>query len=167
MTHVTRHKKKGEEQWISTCRIQNQKVYYGQVKAVQKYSFLIILVILLSSLASAQASVPLITGISMQSDGTILIDWTFDLDNNVDHYEIYRSTDVNGNFSHIGDAQKGTFSFIDKTDLFKTMDKLFYYKIKAVGAGFSQTSNSRSVLYSISSSAAKRTWGSIKAMFRY
>ena len=63
-------------------------------------------------------------------------------------------------------AQKGTLYFVDKTDLFKTEDKLFCYKVKAVGTGFSQTSSSRSVIYSNTSSAAKRTWGSIKAMFR-
>ena len=136
------------------------------MNSVQKYFLLVIFTIVFSGLASAQISVPLITGASMQSDGTVLISWTFDQDNNVDHYEIYRSTDINGNFSHIGDAQRGTLYFIDKTDLFKTTDKLFCYKVKAVGTGYSQTSSSRSVLYSSTSSVSKLTWGSIKAMFR-
>jgi fibronectin type 3 domain-containing protein len=136
------------------------------MKTSKKYILLIILLIIFSSLVVAQTSGPQITKASLQNDGTILISWTFDLDNNVVHYEIYRSTDVNGPFSQIGDAPKGTLYFVDKTDLFKTVDKLFYYKVKAVCAGYSQTSNSMSVLYSSTSSVGKRTWGSIKAMFR-
>jgi fibronectin type 3 domain-containing protein len=130
------------------------------------YFFLVVITIILSSMVLAQMSGPQITKASMQSDGTVLISWTFDMDSNVGHYEIWRSTDVNGSFSQIGDVPKGTLYFVDKTDLFKTVDKLFYYKVKAVGAGYSQTSSSMSVLYSSTSSAAKRTWGSIKAMFR-
>ena len=137
------------------------------MKVYKKYLPLIILLIVFNSLVLAQISAPQITAVSAQSDGTILISWTFVSDNNVDHYEVYRSTDVNGTFSHIGEnVPKGTFYFIDRYDLFKTADKLFYYKIKAVGTGFSQTSGSTSILYSSTSSAAKRTWGSIKAMFR-
>ena len=127
----------------------------------QKYSLLIIF----SSFVLAQTSAPQITGVSMQSDGTILINWTFDLDNTVDQYEIYRSTDINGTFSQIGNTPKGTLYFIDK-DLFKAADKHFCYKVKAVGSGYSQTSSSVGVLYSIKSGVGKRTWGSIKAMFR-
>jgi fibronectin type 3 domain-containing protein len=130
------------------------------------YSLLIVLLITFCSLVSAQTSAPKINGVSTQTDGTILISWRFDLDNNVDHYEIYRSTDVNGTFSHIGDTPKGTLYFIDKTDLFKTAGKYFCYKVTAVGLGDSRTSEIVGVLYNSTSSAAKRTWGSIKAMFR-
>jgi hypothetical protein len=136
------------------------------MKTGQIYFLLIVLAVVFSSRMAAQMSGPQITKASMQSDGTVLINWMFDMDSNVGHYEIWRSTDVNGTFSQIGDVPKGTLYFVDKTDLFKTADKLFYYKVKAVGTGFSQTSGSMSVLYSSTSSTAKRTWGSIKAMFR-
>ena len=137
------------------------------MKTRKTYFLLVVITILLSSMVFSQMSNPQITKASMQSDGTVLICWTFDMDGNVGHYEIWRSTDVNGPFSQIGDVQKGTFYFIDKNDLFKTVDKLFYYKVKAVGTtGYSQTSSSMSVLYSGTSSTPKRTWGSIKAMFR-
>jgi capsular polysaccharide biosynthesis protein len=132
----------------------------------QKYSLLIILLVILSSLVSAQISVPQITGVSPQSDGTILINWTIGSENGVVYYEIYRSTDINGTFSLIGNAQKGTLYFIDKTDLFKTTSRYFCYKVTAVGSSDSRTSNIMGVSYSSTSSAAKRTWGSIKAMFR-
>jgi hypothetical protein len=136
------------------------------MKAGQIYSLLIFLLIAFCSLVSAQTSAPKIISVSAQNDGTILISWRFDLDNSVDHYEINRSTDVNGTFGHIGDAPKGTLYFIDKTDLFKTTSKYFCYKVTAVGLGDSRTSDIMGVLYNSTSSAAKRTWGSIKAMFR-
>ncbi len=135
------------------------------MKAGQRYILFIILLLISNGLVFAQTSAPQITRLVVQSDG-VLINWTFDEDNSVDHYEIYRSTDINGTFSDIGNTPKGTLYFVDKTDLFKTVDKLFYYKVKAVGAGYSLTSSSRSIIYSSTSSAAKRTWGSIKAMFR-
>jgi hypothetical protein len=135
------------------------------MKLVQKYSLLIILLMGIPWLVLAQTSAPRITGVSPQSDGSILISWTF-YDTTVDHFELYRSTDVNGVFGHIGDAPKGTFSFVDKTDLFKITGKYFCYKVMAVGSGDSRTSNIMGVLYNSTSSAAKRTWGSIKAMFR-
>jgi hypothetical protein len=136
------------------------------MKAGQKYSLLIILFGIFYSVTSAQTSAPQITGVSMQSDGTVLINWTIGSENGVSYYEIYRSTDVNGTFSRIGDAPKGTLYFIDKTDLFKTESKYFCYKVTAVGPGDSRTSNIVGILYNSTSSAAKRTWGSIKAMFR-
>ena len=135
------------------------------MKTVQKYSLLMILLLSLPFLVLAQTSAPQITGVSPQSDGSILISWTFN-DNTFDHFELFRSTDVNGVFGHIGDAPKGTFSFVDKSDLFKTAGKYFCYKVTAVGSGDSRTSNIMGVLYNSTSSAAKRTWGSIKAMFR-
>ena len=114
----------------------------------------------------AQISSPQITGVSTQNDGSILISWTIGSENGINYYEIYRSTDVNGTFSHIGDAPKGTLYFIDKTDLFKTASSFFCYKVIAIGSSDSRTSNIVGISYSGISSAAKRTWGSIKAMFR-
>ena len=136
------------------------------MKARPKYSLLIILLIIFSGLVSAQISAPQITGVSAQSDGTILINWTIGSESDISFYEIERGTDVNGTFSHIGDASKGTLYFIDKTDLFKTANKYFCYKVTAVGSSGSRTSNIMGILYNSTSSAAKRTWGSIKAMFR-
>ncbi|RPI01551.1 MAG: hypothetical protein EHM64_15545 [Ignavibacteriae bacterium] len=136
------------------------------MKIDRKYTVLLFFLIGVISLASAQSSAPQINGVAAQNDGTILINWAYNSDNTVSHYEILRSTDINGAFVHIGDTPKGTFYFIDKTDLFKTSSKYFCYKVIAVGVNESRTSNIMGVLYNSTSSAAKRTWGSIKAMFR-
>jgi hypothetical protein len=122
--------------------------------------------VIVSTLLTAQTSTPQITGVSTQSDGTVLINWVVGSENGINYYEIYRGTDLNGTFSRIGNAPKGTFCFIDKNDLFKTDSRYFCYKVTAVGSSSSQTSNVLGVLYNSTSSAPKRTWGSIKAMFR-
>jgi hypothetical protein len=136
------------------------------MKTGQKYLHLLILTVLVSTLLTAQTSTPQITGVSTQSDGTVLINWVIGSENGINYYEIYRGTDLNGTFSRIGNAPKGTFYFIDKNDLFKTDSRYFCYKVTAVGSSSSQTSNVLGVLYNSTSSAPKRTWGSIKAMFR-
>ena len=136
------------------------------MKAGQKYPLLVILLAVFSSLASAQLSTPQITGITMQNDGTVLINWSMGSENGVSYYEIDRSTDINGSFSRIGSVPKGTQYFVDKTDLFKTESKYFCYKVTAFGTSDSRTSSIVGILYNSTSSAAKRTWGSIKAMFR-
>ena len=103
-----------------------------------------------------------------QSDGTIIISWTVDSETGVDHYEIYRSTSNVGQFLKIGDQKCGVFEFKD-TGLFKTSVKYFCYRVIAMGTDETFRSQSAIVgtLYNDgTSSAAKRTWGSIKAMFR-
>ena len=138
------------------------------MKSRQKYSLLIILFLILSSLSLAQTSTPQITGVSVQGDGTILVNWTIGSDNGVSYYGIYRSTGSDGNFIDIGSVPKGTSSFVDKNDLFKTTSTYFCYKVIAFNADKTILSQSTPVVvsYNSTSSAAKRTWGSIKAMFR-
>ena len=103
-----------------------------------------------------------------QSDGTIIISWTVDSETGVDHYEIFRSTSNVGQFVKIGDQKCGVFEFKD-TGLFKTTIKYFCYRVIAMGAD--QTFRSQSAIVGTlyndgTSTTAKRTWGSIKAMFR-
>jgi hypothetical protein len=102
-----------------------------------------------------------------QSDGTIIISWTVDSETGIDHYEIYRSTSNVGQFVKIGDQKCGVFEFKD-TGLFKTTIKYFCYRVIAIGTDQNFRSQSAIVgtLYNATSSTAKRTWGSIKAMFR-
>jgi hypothetical protein len=133
----------------------------------RKHSLLIIFLTVFTSFASAQISTPQISRISAQSDGTILINWTIGSENGVDHYIVSRSTSINGTFTPLDyKPPKGTLYFIDKSDLFKTTGKYFCYTVTAVGSGESQTSSVMGLVYDSPSSTAKRTWGSIKAMFR-
>lgn len=75
---------------------------------------------------------------------------------------------LNSEFIPIGSIQpKGNnsyYSFIDET-AFKSLGSVYYYRLKIVDVnGNVSYSNEISILHSVSS--VKRTWGSIKAMFR-
>jgi hypothetical protein len=137
------------------------------MKAGQKYFLPILLFMVFSGMLLAQTSTPVITEVKQESDGTMRISWSIGSEDGIDHYEIFRSTGTTGQFSHIGDVPHGTFSFTDNYDLFKTTGKYFRYQIKALHA---ETIVGQSAIvgasYNSTSSAAKRTWGSIKAMFR-
>jgi hypothetical protein len=137
------------------------------MNTAQRYSLQLILLVIFSGMLIAQNSVPKITDVKQENDGTMRINWSIGSEDGIDHYTIFRSTGTTGQFSQIGDVPKGTFSFTDNYDLFKTMGKYFRYQIKAFHA---ETLVSQSDIvgasYNSTSSAAKRTWGSIKAMFR-
>ncbi len=132
-------------------------------KNIFTIAFLFVIVFGVASAQTISLSDP-----KSQSDGTILISWTVDSETGIDHYEIYRSTSNVGQFVKIGDQKCGVFEFKD-TGLFKTTIKYFCYKVIAIATDQSVRSQSAIVgtLYNDgTSSTAKRTWGSIKAMFR-
>jgi hypothetical protein len=115
----------------------------------------------------AQTSKPIITDVKQENDGAMRVSWSIGSEDGIDHYGIFRSTGTTGQYSHIGDVPRGTFSFNDTYDLFKTTGKYFRYQIKALHAEtIVSQSDPVGASYNSTSSAAKRTWGSIKAMFR-
>lgn len=101
--------------------------------------------------------------------GSIRISWKSSSETNVDHYDIYRGTDINGPLTAVGNVQRGNFLFVDMNDLFKNASQFFCYKVVAVTAQGDIIGQSEIIgtSYNSTSSTAKRTWGSIKAMFRY
>jgi len=96
------------------------------------------------------------------------LDWTNASANANYRYEVYRSSGGSDQFVFIGVVERGSSYFDDKNDLYKNADQFFSYKVIAVGSSGPQgVSNIMNVSYNNStSSTAKRTWGSIKAMFR-
>jgi hypothetical protein len=105
--------------------------------------------------------------------GGIKISWTSESESGFDHYEIYRRAGYSGSFicvrdniSRLGDYRN--YTIIDYSDLFKTEGTLFQYKVRVVYVNGSIWENPSpiSTSYNSSTSVGKRTWGSIKAMFR-
>jgi hypothetical protein len=86
----------------------------------------------------------------------------------LNHFVIERKT-PQSSFSEVGTVQpKGNNSFYSFTDqnTYKANDMVFVYRLKIVDDN-NQVSYSKDVTVTHSiSSIAKRTWGSIKAMFR-
>jgi len=110
------------------------------------------------------------------SDG-ITLSWTTSQENGLQDFAVERETQPNSEqWNQIDGLIKPTgagssYSFIDKSDnLLKTSSTtLFVYRIRVDGTdGSVAYSSNSSASYSFSglSGVAKRTWGSIKAMFR-
>lgn len=103
-----------------------------------------------------------------RSDGEdVRLEWKTGDENNLQKFVIERKT-PQSNFTEIGILNpKGSNSFyffIDK-NAYKSTDLLFNYRLKIVDNS-NQASYSHEVTVSHSVSGVKRTWGSIKAMFR-
>lgn len=97
----------------------------------------------------------------------IKLEWQTGEENNLQKFVIERKT-PQSSFAEIGIVTpKGSnsyYSFIDQ-NTYKTNDLIFIYRLKIVDNNGQVTySNETTVSHSIS--GVKRTWGSIKAMFR-
>jgi hypothetical protein len=133
-----------------------------------KYLFaVIILLFILAGMTLAQSN-PTITDVKAY-DGFIRISWKVDSEVGVDHYEVWRSCGISVPIQVGFDLKPGVHFFDDKTvGLYKTEDQYFSYQVRAIGPNQSTQSNSKveGIRYTNPSSTPKRTWGSIKAMFR-
>lgn len=103
-----------------------------------------------------------------RSDGEdVRLEWKTGEENNLQKFVIERKT-PQSIFTEIAFVNpKGSnslYSFIDK-NAYKSTDLLFNYRLKIVDNS-NQASYSHEVTVSHSVSGVKRTWGSIKAMFR-
>jgi hypothetical protein len=125
-----------------------------------------ILLCVLTGMVFAQSS-PTITNVE-SFDGYIRVVWTLNPETGIDHYEVWRSSGTSDPI-RVGVVQHGVFSFDDRTSLYKSEDQYFSYQVKALGGPngpVQSQSEIKGIRYSNPSSTAKRTWGSIKAMFR-
>src|ERR1035438_4850770 len=103
-----------------------------------------------------------------KSEGdNVQVEWKTGDETNVNHYSIQRKTP---HFSYVEIAtvqpngSNSIYSFIDQS-IYKTNDIIFIYQLKIIDNNM-QTSFSSEVSVSPNISGIKRTWGSIKAMFR-
>ncbi len=107
---------------------------------------------------------------SAYSNGTnITIRWQSEDETGVGGYEIARKSGASGPFLILtpGLQAKGSnssYEFIDET-AFRTSDSFYQYRITAMYAD-GQRSDPYYVVVTHSVSSVRRTWGSIKAMFR-
>ncbi|OGU55106.1 MAG: hypothetical protein A2V66_13650 [Ignavibacteria bacterium RBG_13_36_8] len=106
-------------------------------------------------------------GVQARSDGTnVIISWRADEEVNLDHYVIQRRT-LSGDFTDIAEIlprADRTYEYIDES-AYKSSDKIYVYRIKIVDKDGTITNTSDIWVYH-SVSNVKRTWGSIKALFR-
>ncbi len=107
-------------------------------------------------------------------NGNVIVRWTTADESGVKMFKILRAPVSRGTvegFLEVGTIERAqlkgnnsTYEFID-TDVFKVADRVFAYRIRVVFQN-NTFSDSDIATTAVLSSAAKRTWGSIKAMFR-
>jgi hypothetical protein len=104
--------------------------------------------------------------------GSVVVEWSTADESGVKKFDVLRAQvkgDAPGEFRVVGSidavGRGSDYSFTDR-DVFKDAGGVFVYKVRVIFRdgtfSDSQVSQSTPVL----SSTAKRTWGSIKAMFR-
>ncbi len=108
--------------------------------------------------------------ISAYSDGNnITVKWGTEDESNVKEFIVERSSDLPSNFTEIQKvAKRGSYSYYEYTDqsAFKTTSGVYLYRIKCIfNDGSYQVSEATKKTYH-KVSTVKRTWGSLKAMFR-
>jgi hypothetical protein len=99
-------------------------------------------------------------------NGNVIISWQTSSESNVNYFAVERKS-VKGNFVELAQIQPQadhTYEYVDQS-AYKTTDAVYVYHIKIVdNDGGVSYSDERAVVHNVSS--VKRTWGSIKALFR-
>ncbi|MCK9409396.1 MAG: hypothetical protein M0R68_09720 [Bacteroidetes bacterium] len=103
------------------------------------------------------------------SDGSnVTIQWGTTDESNIKEFVIERRNGTVGEFSTVTViGKKGSNSFYKYVDFsaFKTTGSIYQYRIKSVTiSGSAEYSNILTISHNVS--GVKRTWGSLKAMFR-
>lgn len=137
--------------------------WYSVMKHASKF---LILILLCAATATGGAFLEFFNG---SSDGdNVTLEWRTRAESNVLRYEVQRKAGNNGDFITLASVSpKGSnssYSYIDRS-AYKDAGSLYIYRLRIVEAsGTPSYSNEVSITHSVNS--VKRTWGSIKAMFR-
>lgn len=105
-----------------------------------------------------------------RSDGsTITIRWLSEDETGVARYVLERKAGVNGSFIQLAEIQpKGnheSYEYVDDT-AFRISESMYQYRLKVLFANNSAPIYYGPITVSHRTSDVRRTWGSIKAMFR-
>jgi len=125
---------------------------------------IIALILVFAGILFAGAS--LVSFYAKYNGSNIVVTWQTSNEVNVKQFVVQRKT-LNGGYVDLGvvypQADKD-YEFVDKST-FKSNDQIYVYKLKIVDNDGSESySGESSVVLNVSS--VKRTWGSIKALFR-
>ena len=113
------------------------------------------------------AGVDLLKFSARSQNGNVVVAWQTVTESNLNHFVVERKT-VNGSFmelGHVSPRSDKNYEYVDQS-AFKTSDQLYIYRLKIVDNN-GEVSYSQEVRVTHSNiSSVKRTWGSIKALFR-
>ncbi|MDX9759445.1 MAG: hypothetical protein RBU27_09815 [Bacteroidota bacterium] len=105
-----------------------------------------------------------------RSDGdNIVLEWKTRGESNLQRFEIQRKAGTSGEFVTLTTVQpKGSnslYTYVDRS-AYKDAGSLYAYRLKILESSSGPASYSNEITVTHSVSSVKRTWGSIKAMFR-
>ena len=116
---------------------------------------------------SALAGAILNTFTARSTNGDVLLEWKTGEEKDILRFEVQRKAGLQGDYIVIGKVNPtGTnsfYQFLDKS-AYKTTDTIYKYRLAIVSTDGTTYSQELTVPHSVS--GVKRTWGSIKAMFR-
>jgi len=129
-------------------------------------SLLILPVLFITVIAVAAVIKDRPTANSNGSD--IIVRWSSEIEYGVQEFVVVRRAGVEGDFFPIASiptkGDHSSYEYIDRS-VFKASSGVFQYRIRVMN-GQTPAPESEIVTVSHVSSTARRTWGSIKAMFR-
>lgn len=105
-----------------------------------------------------------------RSDGNnVTIEWRTRDENNVGTFEVQRRAGNTGEFVTIATVKpqgsNSSYTYVDRS-AYKASANLYVYRLRIVDNDSNQQSYSNEITIHHSATSVKRTWGSIKAMFR-
>ncbi len=132
----------------------------------KKYlSFLIILASISLIYAGARIAEPGVTARS--SGGNVYVTWQTLEESNLNHFIVQRRTQ-NGAFVELGDVSPESdkyYEYVDET-AYKTSGTLYFYRVAILDNDGTLTYSKEVPVLHDNISSVKKTWGSIKALFR-
>jgi len=147
---------------------QKRRIYIAEA---MKYAFIpvafLLSVVLVLTTVFAAVIKDRPTAFSNGSD--IVLRWTTENEAGVQRFEILRRSGTIGDFLVVGTVEQlkgnnSSYEYVDRS-VFKVVGGVYQYKIRVID-GSNPAPETEIVTVSHLSSTAKRTWGSIKAMFR-
>ena len=137
------------------------------MKRSARYSFLVASVAFV--FATAYAAVIKDKPVAYSNGSDIVVRWSTLDETGVQRFDVLRRAGTTGDFTVIASivqltGNNSTYEYTDKS-VFKISSGIYQYKIRIIN-GQNPAPETDPVTVSHVSSAAKRTWGSIKAMFR-
>jgi len=137
------------------------------MKRIARYS--LVSLALVALFVTAYAVVIKDKPVAYSSGSDIVVRWSSVDETGVQRFDILRRAGTSGDYTLIAsiDQLKGnnsTYEYVDKS-VFKVTSGIYQYVIRVIN-GQNPPPETEPVTVSHVSSAAKRTWGSIKAMFR-
>ncbi|MFZ1083008.1 MAG: hypothetical protein WAO19_13905 [Candidatus Kryptoniota bacterium] len=112
---------------------------------------------------------------SQNSESSILVQWSTSEEDGVKDFAVEKASQLDNNFYQIGTVNAAgagsSYQYVDNGIYKTTSSEVFKYRVVAIGNDGSTiaSSNVAPVAFDQQSTftgVAKRTWGSIKAMFR-